>query len=87
MIHQEHLKRGHVFIGWHLDYERGSLSPWLYATPLYMWYSWRGKPTMILGTSIRHSVSEETRQERMKEYLEGYAPSPDRPPLSGFVPA
>lgn len=83
MPHQEHLKKGHTFIGWDLR-TTCDFGYWYQSTALYLGYNWRGQRVLI-QERLHESSSEDHRKRRMERYL-----SPDAPvetAKSTFVPA
>lgn len=86
MTHEEQTGRyGRRFLGWDVqeeDVDRNLAR--LNATPLYLGYSWTGRPKLFKGPPV-HSYSEAGLQRYMAEYLSpSPAPPAPPPPITGF---
>lgn len=84
MTHQEHLDKGHEFIGWHRSYS--SEWGWLEARPLYLTRSWWAGKLILAESYAVAAMKEETLQKSMADYL---TPPPPKHinAVTGFIPA
>lgn len=86
MTHQEHLRRGHIFIGFDIrevHYEGPFCD--LGAVPLYLAWNWRGR-RKVVEASMLVAGRKDQLQGVMERWLDPPQPTPREPGVLGFIP-